>query len=66
MDIAKYLKKGGVTVKTVTQDKITVEYKGSAEHTFDVNDIEKYLFICLLDYIKEEIGESQPENDAHG
>jgi len=59
MDIAKYLKKGGVIVKSVTQDKITVEYEGSAEHTFDVNDIEKYLFICLLDYIKEEIVEKE-------
>jgi hypothetical protein len=54
MNIIKYLKKAGVTVKTVTHDTITIKYNESNEHILSIIDMERYLFICLLDYIKEE------------
>lgn len=53
MDIVKQLRKAGIEV---IQDKehFIFGLPNSKQKRIKIKDIEKYLFICLLDYIEEE------------
>lgn len=52
MDINKYLKKAGYDIKKITSTTITVIDVNNNIKEINIKDTEKYLFICLLDYIK--------------
>lgn len=52
MDIIKYLKKLNITIVKQTMHTLIFNIDG-IEKEINIKDLEQYLFICLVDYIKE-------------